>query len=136
LQFYQAIVAGYKDDTASLDDLIFRTHEDVFRAVLWLWQNPGTTRREFNELISKDASTGDLLRATNLSAKLLTMVDCSVSCLETDRLEKGNSRISWRDDVTFHKYLRDLFPTEITQSSVIRITRLLPTPKASSSDGS
>jgi hypothetical protein len=116
-QFYEATVSSYfEDDTAGPDTVVFRTHEDLFRAILLLRQNPEKTRKEFSELLRKDtpkACDSDLFRATDLAAKVLTMVDCSTSYrLPTDRLETGNFRIPWKDDSAFSKYFQDLFPTE------------------------
>ena len=112
-QFYKAVVSGYEDDAVTPQAVVFRTHEDLFQAILLLRQNPGNTRQEFSGLLKGDSrNAGDLFRATNLAAKVLTMIDCSTSYLSTDRLEKGNFRLPWKDDSAFSKYLQDLFPTE------------------------
>lgn len=112
-QFYIAIVSSYEDDAAGPDAIVLRTHEDLFQAILLLRQNPEKTRQEFGELLMRDSrSAGDVFRAITLAARVLTMIDCSTSYLSTDRLEKGNSRICWKDDSAFGKYLQDLFPTQ------------------------
>jgi len=112
-QFYAAVVASYENDAASPDSLVFRTHEDLFRAIDLLKQNQGKSRRGFSELlINNDRLSGDIFKATNLVVKVLTMIDCSTPHLSTDRLERGHSRIYWKDDTAFSKYLQDLFPTE------------------------
>ncbi len=112
-QFYKAVVSGYEDDAVDPQAVVFRTHEDLFQAILLLRQNPGKTRQEFSGLLKGGSrNAGDLFRATNLAAKVLTMIDCSTSYLSTDRLEKGNFRLPWKDDSAFSKYLQGLFPTE------------------------
>ncbi|KAK3356635.1 hypothetical protein B0T25DRAFT_537103 [Lasiosphaeria hispida] len=112
-QFYRAAVSSYEENHTLPDEIVFREHEDVFQAVILLQQNPGKTRLEIGNLIKRDGTNpGDLFKATDLAAKILTMVNCSTSYLSSDRLEKGNSRMHWKDGIAFDTYLRGLFPTE------------------------
>jgi hypothetical protein len=112
-QFYKAAVSSYKENHSSPDDIVFRKNEDLQQAVTLLRQYPSKTRQEIGNLIKRDGtSPGDLFKATDLAAKILTMVDCSTSYLSSGRLEKGNARMHWKDDAAFSTYLRGLFPIE------------------------
>jgi len=119
-QFYKAVVSTYVDGS-SAKDRVLKTHEDLWRAIRALKSNPDITRAGFRQLLFS-SKTGnlpdptwnqsDLLNAATLVVKLLTMIDSSSLYHSSDRLETGGSRIHWKDDVPFSKYLQDLFPTE------------------------
>jgi hypothetical protein len=119
-QFYKAVVSTYADGS-SAKDRVFKTHEDLWRAIRVLKSNPDTTRAGFCRLLSTSEKAGlvettwnqqDLLNASTLVVKLLTMIDSSALHRSSDRLETGYSRTHWKDDVPFSKYLEDLFPSE------------------------
>lgn len=119
-QFYKAVVSTYVDGS-SAKDRVLKTHEDLWCAIRALKSNPDITRVGFCQSLFS-SKTGnlpeptwnqpDLLNATTLVVKLLTMIDSSALYHSSDRLETGGSRIHWKDDVPFSKYLQDLFPTE------------------------
>jgi len=118
-QFYKAVVSTYVDGS-SAKDRVLKTHEDLWRAIRALKSNPDITRAGFCQLLSiktddlsdPTRNQPDLLNATTLVVKLLTMIDSSALYHSSDRLETGRSRIHWKDDVPFSKYLQDLFPTD------------------------
>ncbi|KAI6080237.1 hypothetical protein F4821DRAFT_273972 [Hypoxylon rubiginosum] len=116
-QFYQAIVVIYSESSERTQQA-FITHEDLWNAIKLLQYNPDLTRAEFaQKLLPGKSDTAanrnlpDLLVETTLVVKVLAMVDCSALHHSSDRLEKGGSRIHWKDDVPFAKYLQDIFPT-------------------------
>lgn len=116
-QFYQAVVTTYSENSAQTAKL-FKTHGDLWKAIGVLKANPAITRLQFAlSLTPKNKGTlslageADLLSMTTLVVKILTMIDCSALHHSSDRLEKGGSRIHWKNDVPFSKYLEDLFPT-------------------------
>ncbi|KAI1775446.1 hypothetical protein F4818DRAFT_50245 [Hypoxylon cercidicola] len=116
-QFYQAIVMIYLESSEGQRHA-FNTHEDLGNAIQVLKSNPSLTRAEFAEMLipsKSDTIPGqnlfDLLAETTLVVQVLTMVDCSALHHYSDRLEKGGSRIHWKDDIPFAKYLQDVFPT-------------------------
>lgn len=112
-QFYKAVVETYVDDSSETTRVL-KTHEDLYSAVLALKSNPDITRTELNNMISqgKASSSKEIAAATTLTVKVLLMIDCSASHLSSDRLQKGNHRVPWMDDVAFSKYLLDLFPEQ------------------------
>ena len=120
LQFYEAVVSTYID-CCSANSRVFKFHEDLWHAIGTLKSNPGVTRAEFCQLLLSNKAGNlpnatwnhpDLLNATTLAVQILTMIDSSALYHSSDRLESGNSRIYWKDDVPFSKYLQDLFPVE------------------------
>ncbi|KAI1763324.1 hypothetical protein GGR53DRAFT_372554 [Hypoxylon sp. FL1150] len=112
-QFYQAIVMVYLEDSEGQQQ-VFNTHEDLWNAIQLLRSNTDLTRTELaQKLLSGKADMAhapDVLAETTLVVKVLAMVDCSALHYSSDRLEKGGSRIHWKDDVPFAKYLQDVFP--------------------------
>ncbi|XXG99414.1 hypothetical protein Hte_005753 [Hypoxylon texense] len=115
-QFYKAIVLIYVD-TSEGQQRAFSTHEDLWNAIRVLKSKPNLTRTELaDELVPgksgavHSSDICDLLAETTLVVKVLTMIDCSALHLAFDRLEKGGSRLHWKDDIPFAKYLQDIFP--------------------------
>lgn len=117
-QFYSGVISTYIDSSPA-EGRVLQTHENLWHAIRTLMSKPHITRAEFCQLLvsekfapRSDFSEDDLRHATTLAVKLLTMIDCSALHYSSDRLEKGGCRIHWSDEVSFSKYLQDLFPTE------------------------
>jgi hypothetical protein len=113
-RFYEAVVLDYKD-ASHHERNVFKTHGDIFKAIVHLKKNLETTRSDLNSFISSSdhlstANRNDLLNASALVVRVVAMLDCSTSYQSPDRLEKGLSRVYWEDHVPFRKYLQDLFP--------------------------
>lgn len=97
---------------------IFNTHEDLWNAIRILKSNPNLTRAELAQKLNSGKldlvatrDLSDLQAETTLVVQVLIMVDCSALHHSSDRLEKGGSRIHWKDDIPFSKYLQDIFST-------------------------
>ncbi|KAI0396556.1 hypothetical protein F5Y17DRAFT_89729 [Xylariaceae sp. FL0594] len=114
-QFYEALVLDYLQGVLE-SRRVLNTHGDVFRIIEYLKTNPDVTYSGLSEIICPaghpDNSTEAVSNAIILAVKVGTMIDCSALYQSPDRLEKGMSRICWRGDVPFSKYLQDLFPTQ------------------------
>jgi hypothetical protein len=114
-QFYKAIVQTYVEGTTAKQRSL-QTHGDVFDAIGELKRNPDMTRASFQEKFVHEGRPSSLTDealqdATALVVKVLVMTDCSALHHSSDRLEKGDYRVHWREEEAFSKYLQDLFPT-------------------------
>ncbi|CAI6331988.1 unnamed protein product [Periconia digitata] len=116
LQFCRTAISSYTDSSMA-GTRILETYGDLWYTIRTLKLNPEITRTEFRQsLLSKrprhpaDINGSDLVQATTLAVKILTMIDCSELHVSSDMLERGGCRVHWRDDVPFAKYLQDLFP--------------------------
>ncbi|KAI1423454.1 hypothetical protein F5Y12DRAFT_798300 [Xylaria sp. FL1777] len=94
----------------------FKTHGDIWKAISLLTHHPELTRVELSELISASSLVPVdhklSMDATALIVKIVCMIDCSSLHYSPGRLEEGNSRPFWGDQVPFNKYLQDLFTTQ------------------------
>ncbi|KAK3319157.1 hypothetical protein B0H66DRAFT_640419 [Apodospora peruviana] len=106
---------------SSSSSRLLKTHEDLLQAVQVLRSHPDATKFQFYQLAFQESlrdaggnapsdSHVNLLSATTLVVKILTIVESSPLYHSSDRLKKGAHRIHWRDDIVFSKYLQDLFP--------------------------
>ncbi|KAI3324286.1 hypothetical protein HD806DRAFT_494619 [Xylariaceae sp. AK1471] len=114
-EFYQALVLDYYEG-ASQGSHVLNIHGDIFKSITYLKAKPDITQAELfvfmNSLGPVLHSPEALSIAVILVVKITTMVDCSALYQSPDRLEKGTSRICWRGDMPFSKYLQDLFRTQ------------------------
>jgi hypothetical protein len=114
-QFYKAAVAGYLDEAPGTSRAL-NTHEDLFKAITTLKNQPEITKLAFykNGFRRSDGARAldqtDLLQATTLVVRVFVMVDSSPLQHSSTRLEAGGVKVPWRDDVPFSQYLDNLFP--------------------------
>ncbi|KAI0399063.1 hypothetical protein F4802DRAFT_611161 [Xylaria palmicola] len=101
-QFYKEWVLEYHDALPPQGHP-FKTHGDIWKAISILTNRPELTRAELDAFISTTSPA--------LIVKITCMIDCSNLHYSPGRLEEGNSRLVWEDEVPFNKYLQDLFPT-------------------------
>jgi hypothetical protein len=45
-----------------------------------------------------------------LAVKLMMMIDCSCLNYNLDRLEQGDSRLDWKDNIPFSRFIQESFP--------------------------
>ncbi len=100
-QFYKAVVAAYVDE-APASPRALDTHEDLFKAICTLKDQPDITRCEFWKIIFPRNHGGvtldpdDQVHATTLVTRVLVMVESSALHQSSNRLEKGGFRIAWK----------------------------------------
>ncbi|KAI1318479.1 hypothetical protein F5Y16DRAFT_118352 [Xylariaceae sp. FL0255] len=110
-QFYKSLVLDYHDDIVECSYKL-KLHGDIFKLIQLIQNNHNITRAELFSAVDRPLQSveeDDITSIITLVVKILTMVDCSAHYQSPDRLENGNARILWRDDVPFSKYLQDLF---------------------------
>ncbi|KAI0515091.1 hypothetical protein F5B22DRAFT_201652 [Xylaria bambusicola] len=115
MKYYEALVLDYHDELP-LEGQPFKTHGDIWKAILLLTTHPELTRAEFSRLISAPSvapvNHNLLIDATTLVVKIVCMTDCSSLYYSPRRLEEGNMGLVWGDQTPFEKYLQDLFATQ------------------------
>lgn len=116
LQFYKGVVSTYVGMADNQSSRVLQTHGDVCCAIGNLKSQPDISKAKFQEIAFHRRDGGapyepdDLLNATSLVVKVLMMIESSALHRSSDRLEMGTFRIAWKDEVSFSKYIQDLFP--------------------------
>jgi hypothetical protein len=112
-QFYTGAVQTYVEE-CPLPQRLLKTHGHLLEGIQILTREPGMTRVEFRRrlytLRGQEEPDNGSRDVTIFLVKILAMVDCSTLLYSSDRLEKGEHRTYWKEDVPFSKYIQDLFP--------------------------
>jgi len=113
--YYRALASSYDPDVRSGERPALRTHEDLFRIISILKEDPTRTRAQllcmvFPGTADNSPSTPDQESAINLAVKIMVMVSCSAEYPSSGMLEDCVFQTPWGSDVTLTQYMRDCFP--------------------------
>ncbi len=110
-EFYEACTSRYECHLSSDQTPALSSHEDLLRIIGELKWNPELTKAELLEKLFKDRPVrGDQERALSLAVRLAMMINCSASRQSSILLEHGNQQTRWHNNVTFSRFIRDVFP--------------------------
>lgn len=114
-EYYRDIVASYETESRHGEKGALSSHDDLFRIIKELRDDPVVTREELSHRLFGATSTSSILKsdqehAINLAVKTMVMVNCSSQSLSPDFLEHGIFQVPWRSDVAFSQFIVDIFP--------------------------
>ncbi|KAK7965894.1 uncharacterized protein PG986_000171 [Apiospora aurea] len=111
-RFYQGLVLDYYSACISP---IFKSHNDLFRAITQLRANPKLTRNELLECVAPTCSDVDeQASATALVVRIAVMLECFTIYQSADRLEDGLSGIPWRDNTSISTHIAEAFSGQVS----------------------
>jgi hypothetical protein len=113
---YKAQTASYERDIELDGQPCLRSHEDLFKILQLLKENPDLNRAQLiDKLFHVSARQGyfsaaDEDRVVNLAVRIMVMVNCSAQHQFSGFLEHGLHQVPWRRDVTFTQFITNIFP--------------------------